>query len=65
MACGCKRKRKSLDYVRGLATNFAKITKQEVQIYEETFNDLEGTQILYNFEPVDNTRENIIEYIKP
>ena len=59
MGCNC-RKRKSLDHMRKLAKTFSKATKQDVQVFEYK----SGNQKLYNFEPVNNNRQNIIEIIK-
>lgn len=59
MGCNC-RKIKSLDYMRKLAKTFSKVTKQDVQVFEYK----SGNQKLYNFEPTNNHRENIIEIIR-
>ena len=64
MTCGCKKKqlerRRDINHIRNLAKKLASMTKKRVQIYTE----LVDNQILYNFEPINNTRENIIEYIE-
>lgn len=59
MGCNC-RKRKSLEYIRNLAKIYSTNTKQDIQIFEYK----SGSQTLYNFEPVNNNRQNIIEIIK-
>lgn len=59
MGCNC-RKRKSLVYIRNLAKTYSINTKQDIQIFEYNV----GNQKLYNFEPTNNHRENIIEIIK-
>lgn len=59
MGCNCN-KRKDLVYARRLAKIFSDSTRQDVQI----FTYLSGNQRLYNFEPINNKRENIIEIIK-
>jgi len=61
MGCNCKNKRKNYQYIKRLAVKFARVNKEVVQIYKETDNN----QIFYNFEPLDDTRENIKEIIRP
>lgn len=46
--------------MRKLAKTFSKVTKQDVQVFEYK----SGNQKLYNFEPTNNHRENIIEIIR-
>lgn len=60
MGCNC-RKNRSLEYIRNLAKVFADVTKQEIQIYSYLINN----KTLYNFEPINKQRTNIIEYINP
>ena len=59
MTCNC-RKRKNLVYITELAKIYSINTKQDIQVFEYK----SGSQKLYNFEPVNNNRENIIEIIK-
>lgn len=59
MGCNC-RKRKSLEYITNLAIMYANNTKQDLQIFEYNI----GNQKLYNFEPINNYRKNIIKIIK-
>ena len=61
MACKCKERRKRLDIIRKNAKLYAEISNEDVQIYSY----LENKEIMYNFEPINKERENIIEYIKP
>ena len=46
--------------MKKLAKTFSMVTKQDIQIFEYNV----GNQKLYNFEPVNNNRQNIIEIIK-
>ena len=61
MGCKCRERRKSLSIVRKNAKLYAEISNEEIQIYSY----LENKEIMYNFEPINKERENIIEYIKP
>jgi len=60
MGCNCNRQ-KDLTIIKRLATVYTKITKQAVQIYYYETNN----EKFYNFELVNNNRNNIIEIIKP
>lgn len=64
MACQPCIKKKSgeegLNRAINLANNFSKISKQDMQVYSYKSSDLD----IYDFEPLDVTRENIIEIIR-
>ena len=64
MACGCRKKRVDFNRVKRLATVFAKANGIDVQIFKEEVTDLDNIKFLYNFEPVNPNRDNIIEIIK-
>jgi len=61
MGCRCKERRRRLDIAIENAKRLAKLNNENVQIYSY----LENKEIMYNFEPINKERENIIEYIKP
>jgi len=58
MGCGC-RKNQTLDNIRRLAKLFSKSSKQDIQIFK-----LNSYNNLYNFEPYNINRNNVIEIIK-
>ena len=62
MACGCQTKKKrDLVYVRSLALKFSQIEQKDVQIYKVL---LGATGWIYDFEPINEHRPNVIEFIK-
>lgn len=61
MGCKCKERRKRLDITRKNAKLYAEVSNFDVQIYKY----LENGETMYNFEPIDKNRKNIIEIIKP
>jgi len=56
--CNCKNN--TLNSIRRIARIQSKLDKQDIQIYVRTV----GNKQMYNFEPINPNRENIIEIIK-
>lgn len=60
MGCGC-RKKQDFDTMKRLAVAFSKMSQQSVQIY---VSGKQGLNNIYNFEPLNPDRNNIIEIIQ-
>ena len=56
MACNCINRKKDLNYVRSIANKYVVGNRESVQIYKR------GN--IYDFEPIKDTNDNIIEYIR-
>ena len=62
MTCACRqKKKKDLNYVRGQAERLSNINKEDVQIYHIL---LQPIGWIYDFEPINEDREKIVEIIK-
>lgn len=63
----CKERRwsykKDINLVTTLATKFCKISKQPVQVYYKEIYTRSGVEIMYDFEPINNDRCNIVKVI--
>lgn len=61
MGCKCdENKRKNIQYVINLAKRFSQGMYEDVQIYEEK---LPTGEVVFNFEPINPSRKNIVLYI--
>jgi len=60
MGCNCLERRKDIDVVRRNAKTFAKMNRQNMQIYQREI----GIGLIYDFEPVNDTRKDIVEIVQ-
>ena len=61
MGCNCQEnKRKSIEYIINMAYKYAQGMYEDVQIYKEK---LPTGEAIYNFEPINPDRKNIVLYI--
>lgn len=62
MSCNCQNKSKNeLSYIRSLAIKQSIINEEDIQIYQELVHP---HGLIYNYEPINIMRNNIIEYVK-
>jgi hypothetical protein len=60
MACNCQERKKSFAYIEMLAIKFSMAEQKDIQIYSRLNYE---NKFIYDFEPIDDSRENIIKII--